>query len=101
MEKLDLTTVPKLKPNPIFKGMPAKLKDPKNYKEIETKLQRCLISDHKHKTLKTYMKCERCQAKFQKRKVMMKEMGFKDGMQYAEWKKIMSIIINEKSFQLR
>lgn len=102
MPKLDLATVPKnLKPNPLFKGMSSILKDPKNYKKIEKELIKILQSDHKHKTASSYVKCVECQAKREERKQKMKEVGFKSIQQYMEWKKIMTIIINKQSFQLR
>lgn len=99
--KLDLKTVPKLKPNPIFNGLPDSLKDPKNFKKIENKLRLSLLSDHKHSTMKGYTKCKRCQDKFKKRQILMKEIGFVDIKQYMEWKRIMSIIIQKRNFQLR
>lgn len=102
MNKLDLKNVPKnLKPNPIFKGLSSDLKDVKNYESVESKLQEILKSDHKHKTALSYSKCEECMSKREKRKQLMKDVGFKSLQQYMEWKKIMNIIINKKSFQLR
>lgn len=101
MEKIDLKTVSKdIKPNPIFKDMPDKLKDPKLFKDIERRLRMSLISDHKHDTIKTYKKCKRCQDKFNKRHSLIKELGFKDIRQYMEWKKIMSIIVQKRNFQV-
>ena len=99
--KLNLSDVPKLKPNPIFKGLSKELKDPKNFAKIEKKLQDALYSDHKHKAISSYAKCERCQVKRMKRQKLMTEMGFKGINQYLEWKKIMSIIINKQNFQIR
>lgn len=102
MNKLDLTKVPKnLQPDPIFKGMPSHLKDPKNYKKIEKRLIEILLSDHKHKTASSYVKCKQCQEKREQRAKQMKEIGFKSITQYLTWKKIMQIIINKQSFQLR
>lgn len=100
MPKLDLSTVPKLKTNPIFDGLPEALKDPKCFKDIETKLRTLLISDHKHSTVKSYNGCKRCKAKFDKRQAYMKEVGFKDIRQYSEWKRIMSIISQKRNIQL-
>jgi excinuclease UvrABC ATPase subunit len=102
MRKLDLKEVPKrLKPNPIFKGLSSKLKDPANYKDIEDKLQAILKSTHNHKTATSYAKCKECQSKRLERQKMMKDIGFKSIQQYLTWKKIMEIIINQKSFQLK
>lgn len=99
--KLDVNKVPKLKPNPIFKGLSSSLKDPTNYLKTEDSLQSILKSDHKHKTASSYVKCEDCQTKYNERKKLMKKIGFKSIQQYMEWKKIMTIIINKKNFQLK
>jgi hypothetical protein len=102
MQKLDLKTVPKkLKPNPIFKGLPKYLKDVAIFDEVENKLVEILKTDHKHKTASSYMKCNECQLKREERKKKMKEIGFSNLSQYFEWKKIMTIIKNKKSFQLK
>lgn len=102
MQKLNIEEVnKKRKPDPLFKGMPKTLKDPKCYERIEKQLQELLKSDHKHKTASSYVKCKECQEKYQLRKTKMKEIGFKSISQYMAWKKIMNIIINKKSFQLR
>lgn len=101
MKKLDIKTIGKLKPNPLFKGMPSLLKDPKNYKKIESSLVKILQADHKHKTASAYVKCADCQNKRQERTAKMKQVGFKSIQQYMEWKKIMDIIINKRSFQLK
>lgn len=102
MKKLDLTTVPQdIKPNPIFNGLPEHLKDPLVFEDIEKKLNKVLISDHKHKTVSEFVKCKRCEAKRHKRNKLIREIGFNSYEQYLVWKKIMNIIINKKSFQLR
>lgn len=101
MKKLDLKTVPKLKPNPLFKGLSAKMKDPKNFVDIEKRLQEVISSNHVHKTATSYAKCKECQGKREERKKMMKDIGFKSIQQYLEWKKIMVIISEKKSFQLK
>ena len=59
-----------------------------------------MISDHKHATIKQFIKCKRCQAKVQKKTEMIKELGFKDFVQYQNWKKIMQIMINKKNLTL-
>lgn len=101
MKKLDLKEVPKLKPNPIFDGLDESLKDPKNFKKIDNDLNKILKVKHKHKTASSYAKCAMCQAKRLERQNRMKELGFKSIQQYLEWKRIMFIIKNKKSFQLQ
>jgi predicted metal-binding transcription factor (methanogenesis marker protein 9) len=101
MKKLDLKQVPKLKPNPIFKGLPKALKDPESYEKTEKELQSILKSDHKHKTASSYVKCKECQGRYAERKKFMKKLGFKSIQQYMEWKKIMTIIKNKANFQIK
>lgn len=100
MKKLDLSSLPKLKPNPLFKGMQESLKDPKNFTKIEKQLTAILKADHTHKTVKAYVTCAWCNEKREERKKLMKEVGFKSIQQYMEWKKIMTIIKNKADFQL-
>lgn len=102
MEKADIKYInKKRKPSPILKGLPEKLKDTKCYVEIEKKLRDCLISDHKHDSVKAFVKCKRCKTKLDKRQKLMESFGFKSTEQYLEWKKIMSIIISQSNFQVR
>ena len=102
MNKLTLKQINKSnKPNPIFKGLPESLKDPKIYEETEKKLILILKSDHKHKTASSYTKCKECNAKREERKNLMKKIGFKSIQQYMEWKKIMTIINDKKNFQIK
>lgn len=101
MKKLDLTKVPKLKPNPIFKGLPDALKNPESFKRIEDSLRLAILSDHQHKSVKEYVECKRCAVKLQRRQDLMKEFGFRSVNQYLEWKKIMDIITKQKSFQVK
>lgn len=99
--KLQSSKVPKLKPNPLFKGLPKTLKDPSNFDTTEEKLATILKSDHVHKTASSYGKCAECQKRRVERQTMMKLLGFKNIMQYMEWKKIMTIIKNKKDFEIK
>lgn len=102
MIKLDLSQLPKkLKPNPLFKGMSNKLKDPKNFDTVEKELQEILKIDHTHKTALSYSKCSECSVKREERQKKMKKLGFKSLRQYMEWKKIHLIIKNKSNFQVR
>jgi len=92
--------IAKAKENPVFEGLPDEVKDPKNFKEIEKKLANTMVSDHKHATIKAFIKCKRCQIKVKKKADMIKELGFKDFAQYQDWKKIISIIINKQNLIL-
>jgi len=80
--------------NPILKGLPKFLKDPKNYKGVEQRLRLALVSDHKHSTIKAQIACSRCQKKMERKREVMKEYGFKDFAQLMEWRKVMEIMNN-------
>ena len=95
-----MKTVGKLEPNPIFKGLPQALKDPKGYKKVEKRLFEILKSDHTHKKPSAWMKCKDCQDKFTNRKSELKKIGFKSFQQYLEWRKIMDVIINKREINL-
>lgn len=102
MQKLDVKEVnKKRKPNPIFKGLPTKLKDVACFERVEKELYEILKSDHKHKTAGAYVKCQECNSRREERQTKMKKIGFKSYQQYLEWKKVMSIIKNQSNFQLR
>ena len=85
----------KAKVNPVFKGLPDNLKDPKNFKGIENKLSNVMLSDHKHSNIKSFVHCIRCQNKLTKKRELIHKLGFKDINQYQNWKKIMGFIINK------
>lgn len=102
MKKLDISTVPETsKPHTILDGLPDSLKDPARFKDVEKQLMLVSLTSHKHKTASSYVKCEECQVKYKERKQLMKDLGFKNTGQYMEWKKIMLIIINKQSFQVK
>lgn len=102
MQKLDLSTVPKkLRPDPMFKYMPSSLKDPACFDGIEKQVAETMKSDHTHKTIKAFMTCAWCQAKVKERHDLIMKLGFKSYEQYLNWKKIMTIIKDKKSFQLK
>lgn len=101
MKTIKSTQLPDYKPNPIFKDLPEHLKEVETYKKIEKSLIKAVLSDHTHKTVKEYVKCQRCTAKRERKSALIKEYGFTSTEQYLEWKKIMQIIINEKDFKLR
>lgn len=96
--KLDFKKIAKIKPNPVFKGLPKSLKDPTKYKETELLLFKILESDHKHDKPSDWMKCKICQDKFKEKKKTMKKLGFKNSSQYLEWRKVMDILVNNKTF---
>ena len=92
--KLIQKIIKKAPKNPIFEGLPDKLKDPKNFDDTEKRLAKIMHSDHKHKNIKEFLNCKRCQQKVHKRHEEMRKIGFDNVEQYQHWKKIMQIIIN-------
>lgn len=100
MRKLTKEEIENVKENPMFDTLPEKLKDPKCFKKIETKLSNIMISDHKHKSVQTFVRCKRCLAKMNKKNEAIKELGFKDSIQYQHWKKVMQILRAKKDFVL-
>ena len=100
MDKLLEETIGKAKVNPVFKGLPDELKDPKNFKGIESKLAKVMVSDHKHKQINAFNECKRCQEKFLKKRELIKSLGFNSIYQYQSWKKVMGYIINKKNLML-
>ena len=100
MKKLTIEAIGKVKVNPVFKGLPDTLKDTKNFKGIEKKLSAVMFSDHKHRLIKSFTKCKRCNAKFEEKRRMVRELDFSSMNQYQNWKKIMQIIINKKELVL-
>ena len=101
MKPIKSSKLGKLSPRPVLDGLPDSLKDIKCFDNIEKQLNKVLISDHEHTRIGQYIKCKRCQPKFQKRKEMIKNFGFLSINQYLEWRRIMNIIKNGKDFKVQ
>lgn len=99
--EINKDTFPKYKPNPLFIGMPAYLKDPNNYVKIQKELLDALATTHSHSDVKKWSECFNCQIRVKTHRELMLKLGFKNGKQYMGWKKIMDIIINKKRIPLR
>ena len=100
MNKLTTEQINKAKPNPVFKGLPDELKDPKNFKKIEKKLANVMVSDHKHRLISAFHKCKRCQDKFKKKREAILALGFNSINQYQHWQKVMRILIDKPKLVL-
>lgn len=90
----------KIKGDPVLKGLPDNLKDPKMFNEVEQKIRLIMVSDHKHRKVQAFVKCKKCQGKIKKRHDALMEFGFKSYEQYLKWRRIMIIIKGEKDFQI-
>jgi hypothetical protein len=84
----------KYKANPILRGLPEHLKDPKSYKRVEQRLRMAMVSDHKHKDMKSFSECVRCRKKVKRKTEIMKEEGFKSYEQLMEWRRVQQIMNN-------
>ena len=100
MNKYDVSKIKDLPTHPLFKGFPEELKDPDCFLTIEKKIDRIMRSHHRHKLIKAFVKCKRCQDKVKKKGEYIRGLGFTGVEQYQMWKKIMAILINQKDFTL-
>ncbi len=91
----------KVKDHPLFKNFPKELKNPEKFMPIQKEIDKIMYSDHNHKTVKGFVDCKRCQAKFQKKREYIKSLGFTGIEQYQMWQRIMVIIIQDKNFILK
>lgn len=100
MDKFTQKQIAGAKVNPIFKGLSDDLKDPKKFKSIEKKIADVMVSDHKHRTIKAFINCKRCQDKLKKKRELLDKLGFKNQEQYQMWRKVMGIISNKEELVL-
>ncbi len=99
--KIGLKDVPKkYKKNPILEGIPDELKTEEKFKEIQEKCNDIMRAEHKHKTVKSFVTCVWCQENLKKRQEYIKQLGFKSYGQYAEYTKVMNVIINKDLIQV-
>ena|SRR3990167_4268491 len=95
-EKPDISKFPKFTPNPLFKGLPKYLKDPKNYEKVQRMLLDTLAGTHSHGELETWASCLHCQIKLKNHGEAMRKLGFTSGKQYYAWKKVMHMMTDPK-----
>ena len=69
-------------------GLPAFVKEPKNYMKIEKALLETLSCGKSHSDPVEMMKCSTCTENMKKRRRLMKEFGFKSVEQYFAWRKV-------------
>lgn len=78
-----------------LKGIPEELKTAEKFREVEKAISKIMFSDHKHKTMKAFVRCKRCQKKTLKKREYIKGVGFKDYQQYLRWKQVFQVIYEE------
>ena len=96
MSEIPPETFPKYRKTSVLDGLPANLKDPKNYEKIQRALLETLAGRHSHGEMETWAKCLHCQNKLRNHGDMMRKLGFRSGTQYMAWKKVMHMMINPK-----
>lgn len=71
-----------------FKGMPAYLKEPKNYEKVYKAIYEAGNSKCSHSDIYEYSSCKKCEQSRINRVKTMKGLGFKDGQQYLAWLRV-------------
>lgn len=100
MKNVKISELPEMKEHPVLEGLPDELKDFEKFKSVEERLRRVMVSDHKHTSAKAFAKCKRCKAKFDKRRSVLKEYGFKSYHQYLIWRRVMDIMTTKKGIKI-
>jgi len=83
--------------NPAFKDMPDSLKDVDRYDEVVEKIAKVMHSDHTHRKVIAFTKCKQCAKKMERRRRVLKDLGFKDYQQYLSWRKVMQLLKNSQN----
>lgn len=86
MNKKDLVLKPKS--HPLLAELSDYLKDPGNYMEIKKKILDTLAVGHSHSELLGYASCVTCTANMEKRRKLLRDLGFKNPAQYRAWDKV-------------
>ena len=92
MNEPDITKFPKYRPNPFLADLPTHLKDPKNYKKIMKAILDTLATKHSHADLFEWSQCKSCSQKMLERRLLLKNLGFRNPRQFLEWRKVMDVI---------
>lgn len=98
--KINFKKLSKVKENPIFAGLPSRLKEVEIYDKIEKELYDVVQTDHKHRSVKQYVTCAWCQKKRELKQNTIKAVGFTSLEQYLEWRKVMEVISKKQSIQI-
>lgn len=77
-----------LPPNPLLSGLPAYLKNPKNYEKVYKAIYNAGVSSCDHSEVLEWAGCSKCQARQRDRLLMMRKLGFTSGKQYLAWDRV-------------
>lgn len=80
--------LPKHIGNPLFDGLSAYVKDPKNFFEIQKSIIDTVQTKCTHGDIMEFAKCKICTAKMLERRKLLKKYGFKNAKQYFEWRRV-------------
>jgi hypothetical protein len=84
-----IKALPKFMPhNPLTKGMPAHLKDPRNYEKIYKTIYDAGGTTCNHSEVGEMATCFKCIKAQGNRLMVMKKLGFQSGKQYIMWLRI-------------
>ena len=100
MTDITPSTFPKYTPNPLLIGLPAYLKESKNYDKIRRVILDAGATRHSHSEMLDWSACKTCQRKQWDRKETMKRLGFRSGVQYLEWRKVQEEIKKRRGISL-
>jgi len=101
MNKKDAQNLPKYTPNPIFKDLPAYLKDPRNYYKVRNDLLNTLAGKHTHSEMQKWANCLTCQNKLVNFREEVRKFGFTSPAQFMTWQKTMDLMINPRRTPLK
>lgn len=72
----------------VFDGMPAYLKEPKNYQKIQKMVLETLAGKCSHGEVVEWAACDKCQKRFAERGQIIKKLGFRSMAQYMAWQQV-------------
>lgn len=88
MNKEQAKKLPRHLKNPLLEGLPAYVKDPKNFFDIQQSIINTVQTTCSHGDVMEYAKCKKCTEKMLERRKLLKKYGFKNPKQYFEWRKV-------------
>lgn len=88
MNKQQAKKLPRHLKNPLLEGLPAYVKDPKNFFEIQKSVLETIKTKCSHSDVIEYAKCKICTNKMLERRRLLKKYGFKNPKQYFEWRRV-------------
>lgn len=76
------------KPNSILDGLPAYLKEPKNYVKIEKSIIETLSCGKVHSDPIEMQNCAKCKVNMLERRALIEKLGFRSIAQFYAWRKV-------------